>query len=73
MSVRQTERESELTVFRSVDGFNPFFSLLDHNFQLLFPSLQLGADMSPLRVEIKNILLESLDLSLFDLVRSRDI
>ena len=29
--------------------------------------------MSPLGVEIKNLLLQSLDLPLFDLVRSRNI
>ena len=63
----------ELTVFRFVDGFNPFLSFLDHDFQLLLPSLQLGADMSPLRIKIKNILLENLNLPLLDLVCSCDI
>ena len=62
-----------LTVFRFLDRLNPFVSFLNHGFQLLLPGLQLGADMSPLGVEIQNLLLESLDLPLFDLVRSRDI
>jgi len=63
----------KLTVFRLLNGLDPFVPFLNHGFKLLLPGLQLGADMSPLGVEIKNLLLESFDLPLFDLVRSRDI
>ena len=63
----------KLTVFCSVNGLDPFVSFLDHNLQFLLPGLQLGADVSPLGVEIENLLLESLDLPLFDLVCSRDV
>ena len=62
-----------LTVFCFVNKFNPFVSFLDHSFQLLLSRLQLGADMSPLGIEIKNLLLESLNFPLLDLMRSRDI
>ena len=63
----------KLTVFRFLNGLDPFVSFLNYGFQLLFPGLQLGADVSPLGIEIKNLLLESLDLPLFDLVRPCDI
>ena len=62
-----------LTIFRFLDRLDPVISFFNHGFQLLLSGLQLGADMSPLGVEIQNLLLESLDLPLFDLVRSRDI
>jgi len=62
-----------LTIFRFLDGLDPLVPFLNHGFQFLLPGPQLGADMSPLCVEIQNLLLESFDLPLFDLVGSRDI